>query len=372
MKIIIVGAGQAGGWAAWALRDTGFAGEIVLVGEERHPPYQRPPLSKEVLMGVNPPESTYLWPGGLDAEFVGGVRACRIDRALRRIELSDGRTLSYDKLIIATGGRVRRLDIPGAHYLRTIEDAVGLRLALATRGRVLVVGGGWIGLEAAAAARTAGCAVTVVESADRLCGRVMPRVVSDYLRALHERHGVDVHLNGDLNMHSATTIVVGIGIVPNVELAQEAGLVVANGIVVDEFGVTSDPDILAVGDVANLRGVRLETWANAQNQAIAAARTLAGVPTPYRETPWFWSNQYHVNMQFLGLPLPEHALVVRGDPKDDKFTLFFLQGDRLGAVVAANNMRDLRASRRLMESGASVDAARLADVSRPLQELLAA
>jgi 3-phenylpropionate/trans-cinnamate dioxygenase ferredoxin reductase subunit len=370
MKLIIVGAGQAGGWAAWALRDAGFVGEILLIGDEAHPPYQRPPLSKDVLLGHKPPESTYLWPSGLGVEFIGGARVLAIDRPGRRLELADGRRLAYDKLILATGGRVRRLDIAGAHYLRTIEDAMALRRSLVARNDVLVVGGGWIGLEAAAAARALDCAVTVVEMADRLCGRVMPALVSDYLKGLHERQGVEVCLNASLEGRSQATVVVGIGIVPNVELAQAAGLKVDNGIVVDEFGVTSDPDILAVGDVANLNGVRLETWANAQNQAIAAAKSLAGVPTPYREVPWFWSNQYHVNLQFLGLPRAGQELVVRGDIAQDKFTLFFLDEGRLSAVVAANNMRDVKVSRRLMEGRLSVDAARLADESVPLQDLL--
>ena len=370
MKVVIVGAGQAGGWAARSLRDSGSTDEIVLLGEEPHLPYQRPPLSKEVLVGEKPPESTYLWPSGLPVEFRPRTRVTRIDRSGRRVTLAGGGSVDYDKLILATGGRVRRLDIPGAHYLRTIEDAVGLRHALLAGGNLLVVGGGWIGLEAAASARALGCEVTVVEAADRLCGRVMPAVVSDYLADLHRRHGVDVRLNGTLNVHTATTIVIGIGIVPNVELAQDADLVVTNGIVVDEFGVTSDPDIVAVGDVANLNGVRLESWANAQNQAIAAARTLAGVPTPYREIPWFWSNQYHVNLQFLGLPKPGQATVMRGEPSSDKFTLFFLEGEHIGAVVAANNMRDLKVSKRLMEAGTVVSPEVLVDTSKPLQDLL--
>lgn len=370
MRVVIAGAGQAGGWFAKTLHGAGFEGEILLVGEERHPPYQRPPLSKEVLVGDRPPESTYLWPAGLAVDFRGGTRVMGIDREAKCVELSDGAAVGYDKLVLATGGRVRRLDIAGAHYLRTIEDAIGLRAALVRGGSVLVIGGGWIGLEAAAAARASGCDVTVVEAADRLCGRVMPGIVSDYLRDLHERHAVRVRLNASVNPHTAATIVVGIGIIPNAELAQEAGLDVANGIRVDEFGVTSDPDILAVGDVANLNGVRIESWANAQNQAIAAAKTLAGIATPYREIPWFWSNQYHVNLQFLGLPRPGQAVVVRGLPAGDKFTLFFLEGDRIGAVVTANRMGELRAARRLMERDMAVCPDLLADESKPLQGLL--
>jgi 3-phenylpropionate/trans-cinnamate dioxygenase ferredoxin reductase component len=370
MRVVVVGAGQAGGWATRTLRDCGFAGEIVLIGEESHPPYQRPPLSKEILLGHKQPDSTYLWPSGLAAELIKGVRVREIDRSAKLVHLSNGHLLKYDKLILATGGRTRRLDIPGAHYLRTIEDAIGLRAALLTGGSVLVVGGGWIGLEAAAAARSLGCPVTVVEAADRLCGRVMPTVVSDYLRNLHERYGVEIRLNGSLNLHGAATIIVGIGIVPNVELAQQAGLQVSNGVDVNEFGVTSDPDIVAVGDVACCNGLRLESWANAQNQAVSAAKTIAGIPTPYAEIPWFWSTQYDVNLQFLGLPASDDSVVMRGDPARDKFTLFFLRDGYVGAVVAANNMRDIKVARRLMEAGSRVSAQQLADESKPLQDLL--
>ncbi|HSV81130.1 MAG TPA: FAD-dependent oxidoreductase [Ramlibacter sp.] len=370
MRYVIVGAGQAGGWAAWTLRDAGFTGEVVLLGEERHPPYQRPPLSKEVLLGEKPPESTYLWPNGLEVDLRLGARVRRIDRAVRAVQLADGSSVGYDKLILATGGRARRLDLPGAHYIRTIEDTLALRAAMQPGSDITVVGGGWIGLEAAAAARSLGCTVTVVEAAERLCNRVMPPVVSDYLKSLHERHGVEVRLKATVAPARNTTFVVGIGILPNVELAAEAGLAVGNGIEVDEYGVTSDPDILAVGDVASLNGVRLESWANAQNQAIAAARTLAGVPTPYREIPWFWSTQYGVNMQFLGLPAAGHEVVQRGDPAADRFSLFFLEGERIAAMVAVNTMRELRVCKRIMERGVQVGRAQLADERFTLQDLL--
>ncbi len=370
MRYVIVGAGQAGGWAARTLRDAGFAGEIVMVGDETHPPYQRPPLSKEVLLGHKPPESTYLWPSGLDVDLRSCTRAGRIDRALKRLELEDGSFLEYDKLILATGGRVRRLDIPGAYYLRTIEDALRLRSAMTGGRHVRVVGGGWIGLEAAAAARSLGCSVTVIEAADRLCARVMPATISGYLKDLHEREGVEIQLGATLQANEGDTVVVGIGIIPNVELAEDAGLLVANGIVVNEYGVTSDPDIMAIGDVANLHGQRLETWANAQNQAIATARSLAGTPTPYREVPWFWSTQYHVNMQFLSLPKEGQTAVTRGCPDSDKFTVFFLDGKRIGAVMAANNMRDIKVAKRLMERGVDVDHSALVNECAPLQDLL--
>jgi 3-phenylpropionate/trans-cinnamate dioxygenase ferredoxin reductase subunit len=373
MRVVIVGGGQAGGWVARTLRDTGFAGEVILLGEELHPPYQRPPLSKEVLLGEMEPEGCYLWPEGLSVDIRYGAQACRIDRTAKRLHLSGGAFIDYDRLVLATGGRVRRLDLPDVHYLRTIDDAMKLRLSLATAGSVLVVGGGWIGLEAAAVARKLGHDVTLVEATERLCVRVMPPVVSDYLHDLHARKGVKIHYRASAQDFRSDVVIAGIGIIPNDELALESGLAVNDGIVVDEYGRTSDPDIFAVGDVANLGGVRIESWANAQNQGIAAAKTIAGTPTPYRDIPWFWSNQYDVNLQFLGLPDPLSRTVLRGDPAQDCFSLFFLDEDnRISGVVSANAMRDLRAAKRMMERRVRVDPQSLADEACAMKDLLAA
>ena len=368
-RVIIIGAGQAGGWAAKTLRAEGFEGEIVLVGEELHPPHERPPLSKDVLLGLKPPESTFLWPDGLAVEFRPGTRAVAIDRVSHRVALADGSSLAYDKLLIATGARVRRLDRPGALYLRTIEDAMALRAAFLRGGDVLVIGGGWIGLEAAAAARRLGRAVTLVECTARLCIRVVPPILSDYLKRLHERHGVEIRLGADAPAEAAT-VVVGIGVVPNVELAQESGLEISNGIAVDAFGCTSDADVYAAGDVASRLGRRLESWANAQNQAIAAAKSLLGRPTPCDDVPWFWSDQYETNLQLAGLPDPAHEIVCRGRTDEDRFSLFFLSEGRLAAAASVNNGRELRIAKRLIELGKEVDPAVLADPTRPLQSLL--
>ena len=371
MTIVIVGAGQAGGWAAATLRQSGYGGEIALVGEEVHPPYERPPLSKEVLLGMKPPESTHLFPRGLAVTAYPGRRAERIERADRRVLLSDGTALCYDKLVLATGGRVRRLpQLGNAHYLRTLDDALALRAALLAAQTVLVVGGGWIGLEVAAAARKLGHQVTLVELADRLCARVLPPTLSAYLLDLHSRHGVDFRLGAGPVLPEADVVVVGIGIQPNTELAEAADLRVANGIVVDEFGQTSDPDIYAAGDVASLRGQRLESWANAQNQAVAAAKSLLGQPTPYRDIPWFWSDQHGVNIQLLGIPSAEDELVVRGDPAQDRATFCFLHGGRLASLVAINMPLEIRIARKLMAEGKLLDRAALADAGRPLQTLL--
>jgi 3-phenylpropionate/trans-cinnamate dioxygenase ferredoxin reductase subunit len=368
-RIVIVGAGQAGGWAAKTLREEGFAGELVLLGEERHPPYERPPLSKDVLVGAKPAENTYLWPNGLAADFRPGQRAAAIRPAERRVVLAEGAELGYDKLLLTTGARVRRLDLPGAHYLRTIEDSLALGAALRRGGRVLVIGGGWIGLETAAAARRLGAAVTVVECTDRLCARVLPPVLSTYLADLHRRHGVEVLLSTEA-APPADTVVVGIGVVPNQELAAAAGLVVANGIAVDEYGRSSDPHIYAAGDVASRHGHRLESWANAQNQAIATAKSMLGRGAPYREIPWFWSDQYDVNLQLLGLPSAAHEIVLRGALAADRFVLFFLAERRLAAVAAVNSGRELRIAKRLIETGREIEPAALADETRPLQALL--
>src|SRR5690606_4826051 len=210
---------------------------------------------------------------------------------------------------------------------------------------------------------------TLVELAPRLCARVVPPVLSDYLKRVHERHGVEIRL-GTATPPDADTIVVGVGVVPNVELAEAAGLAIANGIAVDAFGATSDPDIYAAGDVASRDGVRLESWANAQNQAIAAAKSLLGRKTPYDEVPWFWSDQYDVNLQLVGLPKAEHEIVQRGRLEDDRFSLFFLDEGRLAAAASVNAPRDLRIARRLIELGRAVDRASLADETRPLQALL--
>lgn len=399
--IVVVGAGQAGGWAAKTLRTGGYAGRIVLAGEERHPPHERPPLSKAVLAGEAAPESTHLFKAQelakLGLELRSETRVTGIDRAAKNIVLASGEAIAYEKLILCTGSRVRRLQAPGADlpkvlYLRTIEDSVALHRRFASCKHVVVIGAGWIGLEVAATARKAGVAVTLVEALDRVCARGVPPEVSRHLLALHEKNGVPVRLGqgvkaienrGDgaavvLNDGSRVPgdlIVVGIGIVPNVELAQAADLAVDNGIIVDERGQTSDPDIFAAGDCANIplrclgRRVRLESWANAQDQAIAAAKGTLGQDVRYDELPWFWSDQYDLNLQILGLPAKWPAAVVRGDPAAGSFSHFYLDGDRIVAIVSLNAPRDLRAAKKLVQTGNPVRAEDLANPAVQLQRL---
>ena len=400
--IVVIGAGQAGGWAARTLRDEGFEGGIVVIGEEPYPPYERPPLSKEVLLGKEPADSSYLWPEGsfdeLGIELRTGVAATAIDRAARTVVLSDGGSIPYRKLLIATGGRVRRLPVEGAeldrvHYLRGIDDSAAIRADLGDGAKLVVIGGGWIGLEVAAAARMLGAEVTVVEALDRLCGRALTPELAAWLLDVHRGRGVDVRLGATVEALTgegrvsgarlsggetlaATAVVIGIGIVPNVELAEAAGLEIDNGVRVDAHCRTSDPDIFAAGDVTNHpndllgRNIRLESWENAQNQGIAAAKAMLGGENPYCEIPWFWSDQYDVNIQLVGLPTDFEETVTRGERADGSFVEFYMKGGRIDGAAAINNPRDIRFAKRLMQAQKTVDPAALADPSVKLQALL--
>ena len=400
--IVVIGAGQAGGWAARTLRDESFEGPVTVVGEEPYPPYERPPLSKEVLIGKEPAESSYLWPEGsfdeLGIELRTGVEAAAIDRETRTVALSDGGSIAYDKLLIATGGRVRKLPIEGAqldgvHYLRGIDDSAAIRADLGEGARLVVIGGGWIGLEVAAAGRMLGAEVTVVEALDMLCARALTPDMAAYLLDVHRERGVDVRLGATIEALTgegrvsgarlsggetlpATAVVIGIGIVPNVELAEAAGLEVENGIKVDALCRTSDPDIYAAGDVTNHpndllgRSIRLESWENAQNQGIAAAKAMLGGENPYCEIPWFWSDQYEVNIQLVGLPTDFDETVTRGERAAGSFVEFYMKDGSIDGAAAINNPRDVRFAKRLMQAKKIVDPAALADPSVKLQALL--
>jgi 3-phenylpropionate/trans-cinnamate dioxygenase ferredoxin reductase subunit len=400
--IVIIGAGQAGGWAAQTLRSEGFTGRVVLIGDEPHPPHERPPLSKAVLSGAALPESTRLMQpeafAALGLEWRPGAQVLRIDRAARQVLLAGGKALAYDKLILCTGGRARRLALPGAdrvplHTLRTIEDAQALAPVLQPGRSVVVVGGGWIGLEVAATARQRGAEVVVVETQSRLCERTVPAEISEHLLALHRTQGVRVLLGAgvsgfamgaegrpvvqlaDGSALGCDAIVLGIGLVPNDQLAREAGLACEGGVLVDAQCRTSDPDILAAGDVAVAptpwasRQLRLESWQNAQEQGIAAARSALGHAVNYQPLPWFWSDQYGMNLQIYGVPQPLHRVVRRGDATSDSFVLFYLAGDVVQAAIGPNAARDLRFARRLIEQRKPVDAERLADLGTPLSKL---
>jgi len=400
--IVVMGAGQAGAWAARTLRGEGFEGRVVLIGDEAHPPYERPPLSKAVLSGTAAPESVHLLDEAalkdLSIEWQASTRAVRLDRAGKQVQLSDGSAIHYDKLILCTGGRARELNVPGAnlpgvHTLRTIDDALRLGPILRRDARVIVVGGGWIGLEVAATARERGAVVTVIEAMNRLCERSVPEALSAHLHALHAGQGVEVLLGtgvagftsdaadgigvrlSDGRTLDCDVVVVGIGLVPNDELARAAGLDCEGGVLVDAQCRTSDPHIFAAGDVAVARNswagrsLRLESWQNAQEQGIAAARSALGREVHYDPLPWFWSDQHGTNLQIYGIPLPSHEVVVRGDPTSGSFVFFYLEGERVMAALGGNAARDLRFARRLIERGTRISAKDLADTGVPLSKL---
>ncbi|MBI1775092.1 MAG: FAD-dependent oxidoreductase [Proteobacteria bacterium] len=402
-SIVIVGAGQAGGRAAEALRKAGFAGRVMLVGEEAEPPYERPPLSKAVLLGEKPPESTRLLPEAFYAEqrieLATGMRAVAIDAGAQRLELADGRPLAYDQLLLATGGRVRRLASappgrPGIHYLRTIGDSLALAGAMRAAKRLVVIGGGFLGLEGAASARKLGLEVVVLEAKPSLLDRAMAPEIAQAVAALHRAKGVALCLGvsvseiigrdriesvalSDGSRIAADLVLVAIGILPNSELALAAGARVEDGIIVNEFAQTSLPGIYAVGDVARHpnrilgRSLRLESWQNAQNQAIAAAGAMAGAPRAYAEVPWFWSDQHGVNIQMVGAPAETERVVWRGERSSGRFMAFNLAKDIVVGATAFNMGGEIRFARQLIEQGARIDPADLADPARKLKDLAA-
>jgi 3-phenylpropionate/trans-cinnamate dioxygenase ferredoxin reductase subunit len=397
---VILGAGQAGYWVARTLRDRGFPGDVILIGDEPHPPYERPPLSKDVLRGLKQPKTTYLatFERLLEQRIrpMLGITVREIDRAAKTVILEDARTVRYDTLVITTGGRGRSITLPGAvddrlHFLRTIEDSTSISAVLARGAPLLVIGGGWIGLEVAAAARMAGVAVTLVEAAPRLCMRALPSAPADFLLRLHRRQGVDVRLgcvverlaDGTATLSTGEEVpygalILGVGMIPNAELAMAAGLAIDDGILVDSAMRTSDPAIFAAGDVARYhsarfgRSMRLESWSNAQDGGIAVARAIMGDGGTYDPIPWFWSDQYHVNLQVLGIPEPHHDVMVRGDVTSGAYSLIYMSDRAIAAAVSINQPRDNRILRKMMENGKLLDRRDLADITVNLPQSLGA
>jgi len=396
-RIVIIGAGQAAAQAVATLRAEGFSGALTVVGDEPYAPYQRPPLSKTYLAGTFDRERLFLKPDAFYAEAKCELILCyaatAIDRAARSVTLSDGRKLAFDKLLIATGSRVRKIRIPGAelpgvHYLRSIADVDKLRPAFKTGKSLAIVGGGYIGLEVAAVARKYGLAVTVFEALDRVMARAVSKPVSDFYERVHRDAGVVFHLNTGVEAfegkahlqavragrrsHPFDSALVGIGIVPNSELAEQAGLECRDGIVVDEFCRTEDASIFAAGDCTRHHGrdgaeIRLECVQNAIDQAKHAALAMTGKPAPYREVPWFWSDQYDLKLQIAGLAAAGDEIVVRGDPATRKFAVFHLRKGRVAAVEAINAAPEYIVGRKLIADGAAVPPARLADTSIPMK-----
>jgi 3-phenylpropionate/trans-cinnamate dioxygenase ferredoxin reductase subunit len=401
-SIVIVGAGQCGGQAADALLRAGYQGRITLIGEEPHPPYQRPPLSKQLLSGSFDRERTFLRPvdywAGKGVELRTGQRVDSLDLAASRVRLADGSCVDYERALLATGARPRQLDLErrelaGIHDLRTIEHAEAIREALSPGARLVVVGGGFIGLEVAAVAIGLGASVTVLEAAPRLLSRVLPPMLSQWYLDLHRERGVDIRLGVSVSGFEgrdgrvggvltdggtvpADLVVMGVGVVPNQELAAQAGLVCDDGIEVDERCATSHDEVFAAGDCTRhpqplLGGrLRLESVHNATAQARVAAANLLGGDVRYAEIPWFWSDQYDVKLQMVGLSADHDQAVVRGELGDRSFTVFYLRDGVLIAADAVNSSRDFMACRKLVPRLERVDPARLADPGVPVQDLV--
>jgi len=402
-RIVVIGAGHASGQLLDSLRRAGSEAHITLVGEESWLPYQRPPLSKKFLSGELTAERLAFRPESFYEKHQIHTRlSCRavsIDRDIQTVSLAGGETLAYDLLALTTGTRVRELAIPGAelagvHYLRGIDDALGLQADWQGRDNVCVIGGGFIGLEVAASARSLGKNVTVVEMMDRLMARAVSPGMSEYFLGLHTCNGAHVMCSTGVSELLGTdgrvsgvrlsdgreiptdVVVVGIGVVPNQELAQEAGLACDNGILVDEFARTSDPKIVSAGDCTNHpnsllgRRLRLESVHNALEQAKSAAASLMGEKLAYAQVPWFWSDQYNSKLQMVGLSEGFDRAVQRGNPDEDKFSLFYYRGDVLIAIDSVNRPGDHMPGKKLLAAGISPTPEQAADPEFPLKSLL--
>jgi 3-phenylpropionate/trans-cinnamate dioxygenase ferredoxin reductase component len=394
----IVGAGLAGAKAAETLREDGFDGRVVLLGAEPDRPYERPPLSKEYLRGEAERDAAAVHAPGFyadhDIELRVGTNVAALDTAARELVIDGGERLAYDRLLLATGAAPRRLGIPGAELdgvllLRTLADSDALRARLDTGGRLVVIGAGWIGSEVAASARQRGMDVTMIAPEAVPLERVLGLEVGAVYRDLHRDHGVDLRMEagvaafeGDgrverVRLRDGATIdcdavVVGVGAAPRIELAVTGGLAVGNGVLVDARLETSLPGIFAAGDVANQQGLRVEHWDNALHQGPAAARAMLGSEEPYARTPYFFSDQYDVGMEYAGAPTSWDRVVFRGDPATREFIAFWLARDRVVAGMNVNTWDVNEAIQALISSGVPVDARRLADPTEsitPKEEL---
>jgi len=409
---IIIGASHAGGQAAISLRQNGWTGSIVLTGEEAYPPYHRPPLSKDflakdILSGGKEIEDILIRPletyANADITLLTGIKAHMIDRQDRLVILDDGENLQYDKLILATGARPRELPIPGANlpnvfYLRSAEDVLKIKTKVESGKQAVIIGGGYIGLEAAASLTKHGMSVTVLEVQERILQRVTAPVMSKFYRRIHREEGVNIvencaatQIKRDKDQLKTMTtkgeftadfIIAGIGVIPNTQLAEDCGLAVGNGIVVNEFCQTSDPDIYAVGDVSWHYNpiydthLRLESVPNATEQAKTAALAICQKPKPHNTLPWFWSDQFDLKLQIAGLSGGYDDIVLRGDPdrgnsgKGRSFAAFYFKKNRLLAVDAVNRPQEFMLGKRLIPQNRAIDKKALADESIALKTFL--
>ncbi len=402
-RIVIVGAGHAGGEAAARLRGMGFAGDLTLIGEERHPPYQRPPLSKKYLSGELSLERLLLRPPELYAQesitLLLGERVIWIDRPVKRVRLSGGREIAYDALILASGAKPRRLPLPGSDksgvfVLRTIDDVEAMRPLFHPGSRLCVIGAGYIGLEAAASARQLGLEVMVLESAARPLGRVTSPEVANFFLDLHTHHGVrfelgvhasailgGTHVEGvqlaDGSILPCDAVLIGVGVKPETDLAQQCGLAVEDGILTDGQCRTFDPRIYAIGDCARRpipllgRTARLESVHNAIEGAKIAAAAILDRPAPVLEAPWFWSDQYDAKLTIAGVLDGYDQLVLRGDPKDGAFAAFYFKDSVMLAVDAVNRPAEYLGSKQLLQRNESLAPDAIRDISQPFKAIMA-
>ncbi|WP_262690270.1 NAD(P)/FAD-dependent oxidoreductase [Kordiimonas aestuarii] len=403
-KLVIIGGGHAAAQIATSLRMKKFEGDVTLVSDEPVVPYQRPPLSKMYLSGeIGAERLPILREQAYASANIGlklGVRATSIDRAEKTLALANGEVLPYDKLILAVGGHARRLsckgaDLAGIHYVRTMTDTDAMRGEFNTAKRIVIVGGGYIGLEVAAVARRAGKDVTILEAADRILARVVAPEVSAFYTRLHTEEGVDIHtgemvtevegndraaavLTDSGKRFESDMIVAGIGLSPNIELATSAGITALDaGIEVNEHCQTSDPDIYAVGDVAWFthshygRTMRLESVQNAVDQAKVAVEHIMGDDAAYDALPWFWSDQYGLKLQIAGLSEGYDSLVVRGDPAARSVAYFYMKGGKMLAADCIGRIAEFINAKKLITARLDIDAALLRDESRPFKEIAA-
>ena len=399
-NVVIIGAGHGAGQAVLSLRQKKFAGNIILIGEEAWYPYHRPPLSKKFLAGEMPTERLYFKPQDFydapNVKVVLGDRVTCIDRDRQCVSTASGERFDYDEAIIATGSRPRILDVPGAdlegvHYLRRIDDVNGIRGEIATGKRIAIVGAGYIGLEVAAVSAQLGLEVTVVEMANRVMSRVVSPELSSFYASVHRDNGVELLLSTGVDglmgsgrvdgvlLGSGETldtdmVVIGIGIVPNMELATDAGLDVGDGIIVDDHCRTSDPNLYAIGDCSFHPNsvldtyLRLESVQNALEQAKTAAANICGEDTAYSQVPWFWSDQYDLKLQIAGISQGYDDVVTRGDPTSKSFSCLYLRNGEIIAVDAVNAPRDYVQSKALIADHARIDPAVLADTTIQLKD----
>ncbi len=400
--ILIVGGGHGGAQAALALRQQGFAGSLAIVGRESEPPYERPPLSKEYLAGEKPFERLYIRPpafwGDKQVDLLLGRGVAAVDGVAHRLTLDDGSVADYGTLIWATGGDPRRLSCPGAdsagiHTVRTRADVDAMRAEMAEARHVVVIGGGYIGLEAAAVLTKLGKQVTLLEALPRVLARVAGEELSAFFEAEHRAHGVDLLTNAtvvavegdgratgvilaDGRRIACDMVIVGIGIIPAVSALGEAGAQVGNGVVVDEYCRTSLPDVYAIGDCAAHANrfaegatIRLESVQNANDQANVVAKHIAGDPQPYAAIPWFWSNQFDLKLQTVGLSAGHDAAITRGDPATRNFSIVYLKQGRVIALDCVNMVRDYVQGRKLIEQRAAPSPHQLADPTVSLKDL---